>query len=85
MSLQSTEFILDAHVFFVESPKFELAEIDIPDAIIDFFKSDVFSDTSDGNINPMVVPANTTITANVAHFETIRVLERRDFIRHFPA
>jgi len=40
MAFQSTKCILDTHVFFEQASELERAEIDVPDAIIDFFEAD---------------------------------------------
>jgi hypothetical protein len=40
MAFQSTKCILDPHVFFEHASELERAEIDAPDAIIDFFGVD---------------------------------------------
>ena len=40
--------------------------MDIPNAIIDLFKADVFARTDDGDIDPIAVPTNATIGAHIA-------------------
>jgi hypothetical protein len=43
VSLESTIDIFDAHVSCEQPAKCERAEVDIPDAIVDFFEADLFA------------------------------------------
>jgi len=43
VACSSTIVILDAHVPFMEPAEFERAEVDVPDAIVDFFQAYVLS------------------------------------------
>jgi hypothetical protein len=44
MSCEFTIVIFDAHMAFEQPTEFEWGEVDIPDAIIDFFEADIGSD-----------------------------------------
>jgi hypothetical protein len=47
MALQPTKGIFDAHVSFQQSTDFKDAEVDVSDAVVDFFQPDIFADTND--------------------------------------
>ena len=47
MAFQSTKCILDTHVFLEQASKLERSEVDVPDAIVDFFEADVFTGIGD--------------------------------------
>lgn len=52
-AFQSALFILDTPVPFVQPAEFERPKVEIPDAVVYFFQSDVFTGTDDGDINPV--------------------------------
>lgn len=76
MSFQSTICVLDSHVFFQKSTEIERSEVDVPNTVVDFFKSDVFSGTDNRDVHPIGVPTNAPISAHVADFEAVWVFER---------
>ena len=69
---------------FVETAKLQWAEEDIPNAIIDFFKSDVFSCTADADVDPLVVPSDPTVLADEASLVAIGIFEWGDLVGHGP-
>lgn len=71
MSFQSTLCVLDSHVFFQKSTELKRPEVDVPNTVVDFFKSDIFSDTDNRDVHPIGVPTNAPIGAHVADFEAL--------------
>jgi len=43
VSFQSTKCVFGSHVFFEQATKFEWSEVDVPDTVIDFFETDIFT------------------------------------------
>lgn len=60
----------------------ECTEVDIPDPVIDFLQSDILADTDDLDVDPMPVPSNAAIGADVAHLEVVGIFERGALVRH---
>ena len=60
----------------------EGAEVDIPDAIIDFFEADIGSDADVGDVDPLMVPTDASVGTDVAHLEAVRIFQRREFSGH---
>src|SRR5215218_4750422 len=69
---------------FEQPTEFEWAEIDIPDAIVDFLEADIFPGTGDGDVDPLAVPPDATIGADVAHLEAVGIRERWQCVGHLP-
>ena len=67
---------------FMESADFQGAEEDVPDAVVDFFEADIFSGADDGDVDPMGVPANAAVGADVANLEAVGVFERWKLLGH---
>ena len=63
---QSTISILDATVALQETTQLEGPEVEVPDSIIDFFQANVITGTNGGNIDPVVLPADTAMGADIA-------------------
>ena len=82
MTFESTILVLDTHRAFMESTEFQGAEIDVPETIVDFFEADILSDADSGDINPMMVPANAAVGADITNLEAIRILERWNLFGH---
>ncbi len=66
----------------MESAEFEWAEEDVPDTVVDFFEADIFPGADDGDVDPMGVPSNAAVGADVANLEAVRVFERRKLLGH---
>ena len=62
---------------FMQATELERSEEDIPDAVVDFFESHVLAGAADADIDPVVIPADAAIGADVAQFEAIWILKRR--------
>lgn len=75
MSFQASISVLDFHVAFKQAAELERSEVDVPDAVIDFLQADVFADADGGNVDPLGVPADAAVGADVAGLEAIRILE----------
>ena len=65
MAAQSTIFVLDTHVAFVEAAEFERAEVDVPHPIVDLFQADILPGADRRDIDPVRVPADTAIGTDV--------------------
>ena len=76
MTIELTVSIFDLHVSFVQATELEGAEVDIPQAVVDLFQADVFTDTDDGDVDPVAAPADAAIGTDVTDFEAIRVFKR---------
>ena len=70
--------VLDSRVPLEQPAELEGAEVDGPDPITDLLKAHVFADADRGNVHPAADPANATVGADVADFEAIGILERRE-------
>ena len=53
MAVRSTIFVLDAHVSFMSPAECERAEVDGPDAIVDFFQAYVLPGAGGGALRRM--------------------------------
>jgi hypothetical protein len=82
MSQQAAISIFDSHVPFVGASKFELAEEDIPDSVVDLLHADVFTSTTDADVYPCVVPANAAVSTDKAFLEAIWIFQRRNTAGH---
>jgi hypothetical protein len=69
---------------FEQPPELEGSEVYIPDPIVNVLKATIFADADVGNVDPLMVPTDATIGADVASLEAVRVLERWKFRRHLP-
>ena len=69
-------------MFFEQASEFGWPKIDIPDASIDFFEADILASTGNRDVDPLGVPANPTVGADVAHLEAIGIFEGRQLVRH---
>jgi hypothetical protein len=79
---ESTIGILDAAVALQETAEFEGSKVDVPDSIIDFLQTNVITGTNGGNIDSVVLPADTAIGADIAHFKAIRIFQGRYVVGH---
>jgi hypothetical protein len=82
VSCESTISIFDVHLSFEPSTECEGAEGAIPDAIIEFFETDIFPGAGGGDIDPLSVPPNAPVGAHVAHLAAVGRLERWRFDGH---
>jgi hypothetical protein len=84
MAVQSTIGIFDAYVAFEQPTEFQRSAVDMPDARIDCLEADVFPGTGGGDVDPLMVPPDATVGADIAHLEAVGVLERWQFGGHCP-
>jgi len=80
VTIETSEGVFDPHQSFVQAAEQERPKVDIPDPVIDLLKAHVFANTRDGNIDPRAIPTDAAIGADVAHFESIWILELRKLI-----
>ena len=84
MSFQSTKCVFGSHVFFEQATKFEWSKVDVPDTVIDFFETDIFTCAGDGDIDPLAVPSYTAVSADISNLETVGIFERWQLGGHLP-
>ncbi len=65
MSFQSSISILDLHVSLKQSAELESAEVDVPDSVVDFLEPDVFASAHGGDADPLAVPTDAAVGADV--------------------
>jgi hypothetical protein len=51
LSFQASISALDSHVAFKQAAEFERAEVDVPDAVIDFLEADVLADADGRDVD----------------------------------
>jgi len=71
-------------VFFEEASEFEWPEIDVPDAIIDLFEADILPHTGNGDVDPLGVPTNPPVRADVPGLEPVGVFQWGQPVGHCP-
>ncbi len=76
MTSEASEFVLDLSGAFVKSAEFEMAEVDGPEAIIDFFEGNVFAGEDLTDVDPAASPADAAVGADATDFEVIGVFQR---------
>ncbi len=79
-----TKGILDLHVAFTWAPELERAKVDGPDPLIDFLQAHVCVRRDRGDIDPVVIPPNAPVGADVADLEAIGILQGRERLGHRP-
>ncbi len=62
---------------FDEATELEQSEVDVPDTVIDLFEADILTDAGGGDIDPLAIPSNAAVGADVADFEAVRIFEGR--------
>src|SRR6266849_5169825 len=81
-TIESPIRVFNAHVPLVQTAELQRAKVDGPDAVVDFLETDVFADADRGHVDPSPIPPNAPVGADVAHFEAVGVVERRQPVRH---
>src|SRR5262245_34970581 len=61
---------------FMQSTEVGWADVDIPDASIDFLATDIVPDAGGGHVDPLMVPPDAPVGAGVAHLEAVGIRER---------
>ena len=82
MTFDASEGIFDPHQSFVQAAEQQRPKVDIPDPVIDLLEPHVLANASAGDVDPRAIPADAAIGADVAHFESIWILELRKLIGH---
>src|SRR5574337_29732 len=67
---------------FMEPAEFKRGEIDVPDAIVDFFQAHILSGADSGDIDPVRVPADAAIRTDIPDLEAIGIVEWWKLRRH---
>jgi hypothetical protein len=75
---ESSAIIDDAAAAFIEAPKATLVKRDIPEAIVDRFKADVLLDEGVTHGHAVVLPANSPVAADAAHFGVAGILRHAE-------
>ena len=68
---------------FVQPAQLERTEVDVPEAVINLFEAHVLAGADDGNIDPVGVPADPAVGADVTELKAVGIFERRQFGGHF--
>ena len=67
--------IFDLAAPFVQASQFEWAEVYVPQAVADFFQPDVFARECMRDADPALLPTDSTVATDKAHFKVARILE----------
>src|SRR5262245_11514177 len=84
MTIESPVLVLNSHASLVQAAKLQRSEVDVPDPVVDLLQSYVLADADDRHVHPVTVPANAAVGTDIPNLEAIRVLERRQPVRHRP-
>lgn len=74
--------ILDTQAAFVEAAEAQGTKVDVPEPVDNLLEANVLSDADGGHVHPAAIPANAAVSADVADFESIGILEGRQAGRH---
>lgn len=53
--------IFDPHVSLVQVAELEWSKVDIPNAVVNFFQSDIFAGANDGDVDPVTAQARPVV------------------------
>src|SRR2546425_8686182 len=81
-AIESPVLVLNAHVPLAQTAEPQRPKVDVPDPVRNLLQAHIFTDADGGDVHPPAVPPNAPIGADVADFEAIGVLERRQPVRH---
>ena len=84
MSEEPTVGVFDPHVSLVEPSQAQCAEVDVPDSVIDLLQADVLANAGNGDVDPLTVPADAAIGADVAYFLSVRIFDGWQLAGHGP-
>lgn len=68
--------VFNSEESFVHSPETKWPEVDIPDAVVDFFETDVFTSQGVGDAHPVFIPANAAVATDEPDLEVPRITDR---------
>src|SRR4051794_11765484 len=77
---QLTERVFDAHLLLDQTPQFDWAKVDVPDAVVNLFEADILAGAGDTDIHPIAVPTDAAVIADVARLEVGRIFQLRQFL-----
>ncbi len=77
MRFQSAIFVLDPHVAFMQAPGFKWSKVDVPGSVVELFQADVPVGTDDGDIDPVRIPADAAVDADIAELDAVRIFKWR--------
>ena len=60
---------------FVHPSEVERSKVYIPDAVIDFLETDVFTSQGVGDAHPVFIPANATVATDEPDLEVSRIFD----------
>src|SRR5882724_10778365 len=81
-TIGSPVLVFNPQVALAQTPEPQRPKVNVPDAVRNLFEAHVFPDANGGDIHPPAVPPNAAVGADVADFEAIGVLERRQAVGH---
>src|SRR5262245_21120624 len=81
MTPKSAGSVFNAHLFFNKASKFDRAKIYVPNPVVNLFKPNVLSGASDADINPVAVPTDAAVEADIARLEVSGIFQGQQFLR----
>ena len=69
---------MELEVVFVEPSEQDGAEVERPDAVVDFFQADVVLDDAGADVDPPLLPADAAVAADASDFEVAGIFQRRE-------
>lgn len=76
-ALRAAEVIKDSHLLLYEAAEPDRSEADVEEAVVDFLEADVLLGEQRADVDPVVEPADASISRHEPAFEVIRVCEWR--------
>ena len=76
--------VLDSESPFVEAAESEGTEVYVPEVIVDSLETNIFASQSVSDVDPLAVPANSSVSTDEADLVVCRVVDRGKLRRHFP-
>src|SRR5262244_708267 len=84
LTTESAVLVLNPHVSLVKAAEPQWPKVDGPDPVRDLLQSNVLAGADGRYVHPAAVPSNPAVGADVARLEPVRILERRQPVRHRP-
>src|SRR6266404_1133685 len=83
-TIESPVLVLNPHVALAQSAEPQRPKVHVPDPVVDLLQAYILADGDGRHVHPARVPSNAAVGTDVADFEPIGVLERRQAVRHGP-
>src|SRR2546427_241625 len=76
-TIESPVLVLNPHVALAQAAEPQRPKVHVPDPVVDLLQAHILTDADGRHVHPARVPSNAAVGADVADFEPIGVLERR--------